>query len=186
MLLTSWMLYIIFVAVVHSSDAYNSFGTMYVAFNSPKLYLAIILSVGTNFLFDMATYSGHIALSNSLIQTLRVVTKERGFEYNTEAGSPDIVIQYINLYNNIMAEAKSKSEEERPKINFKANERDLKKVDLVDLGNVDKHNAHSSRDKLNGSVEMIEGKKDSKSNRSNDNSIKKNKNKLDTSGRKNK
>jgi hypothetical protein len=142
MLITSWVLYIIFVAVVHVSTSYNSVGTMYVAFNSPKLYLNIILSVGSNFLIDLATYTLFIALSNSLTQTLRVTVRERG-EFFTEAGAPDLIIKYLALYKNMILESKPKKNENEVKI---------------DTGTLQKHYiniAATNREKKPENLDMI-------------------------------
>ena len=141
LLITSWLFYFLFVVLVNVSTSYNSVGTMYVAFNSPKLYLNLILSIGINFLLDLATYSGFISFSNSLTQTLRLVVRERG-EFNNDAGAPEIIINNINEYNMLIDESKKKSNAEdqiKPK----------KKVNTVDLDKIDGVNSSSIKNNIN-------------------------------------
>ena len=103
---------------------------MFVAFTSPKLYLNIILSVSTNFLFDLVTYSGFVSFSNSLTQTLRLVVNQKGV-LNNEEDTPEIIIKNINEYRNLMLESKEKPLEDKVRIKPIANKNDLEKIDRV-------------------------------------------------------
>ena len=78
MTVTSWFLYIAFILYVDGSLTFNSVASMKVAFNSPVLYLVLILTVGIAFCIDYCFAAFKILFDRNLSDKLRVRLKEVG------------------------------------------------------------------------------------------------------------
>ena len=104
MLVSTIFTYCVFVIVVNNVNLFNSTGTMLVAFNSPILYLNLILIVGANFLIDFTTYSGHMMFVSCLSHTVVEFLKKYG-SVDKELPLPREIVNYIKLYNNNVIES---------------------------------------------------------------------------------
>jgi hypothetical protein len=135
----SWILYIIFVIVVNSGSAYNSFATMAVAFGGGKFYFDFVLIVGTCAMIDLFTESLGIIFNTSLSGTLMVLVKERT-TVNNRRDLPEYIMTMLSLsdaspkiQNNKLPQVESKENNVLRIDKRKANEVDLERVDGVKI-----------------------------------------------------
>ena len=77
-LTTTFILYIIFLIVVHFMDMFNSYASIYNSVNSPILWLNLILVAGVCFLFDYAMKSINYIFQPNLARELQIVYNRYG------------------------------------------------------------------------------------------------------------
>jgi hypothetical protein len=133
MVILSWVIYIIFVYVVHFSSFYNSVGTMAVAFSSGKFWFNFVLIVGTCWSIDYFTNSFSVLFGNTLSGTLMVLRKQRG-TLDNNVDMPVEVEKLLKIYDSYQEEKSEKPINHVDNINVKsANLKDLDKIDRVNM-----------------------------------------------------
>ena len=75
---SSFILYIIFLIVVHFVDTFNSFASIYNSVNSPILWLNLILVAGACFLFDYTVKSINFLFRPNYANELQIVYNKYG------------------------------------------------------------------------------------------------------------
>jgi hypothetical protein len=96
----TFIAYIIFIIIVHNMSMFNSYGTMYVAFNSGKLWLNLLFVGGTCGLIDFFIISFEYIFSPSLITKLQVlVNQKKDMKISNINNMPKLVQEVFEIYN---------------------------------------------------------------------------------------
>jgi hypothetical protein len=153
----SWLLYILFLILVQYSPMYNSFGTMVIAFSSPKMWLGLGVVQVACAMIDLFTLSFQMFFTNNITARLRILVKERG-HLDNPVDLPDDINKCLKLYEQY-AEGEKKdipsnndnqvkiighSEYGRVPV---ANVRDLEKIDNIHI-EVASNKDKSDRDRV--------------------------------------
>ena len=96
----TFIAYILFIIIVHNMSMFNSYGTMYVAFNSGKLWLNLLFVGGTCGLIDFFIISFEYIFSPSLITKLQVlVNQKKDMKISNINNMPKLVQEVFEIYN---------------------------------------------------------------------------------------
>ena len=106
MLFTTFFLYAIFVIYVDTSDSFNSYATMSVAFNSSALWLSTVLVTGACFAIDYGSYSWFIIFSTDLTERLRILINDKG-RIDKEEDVPEEFEEWIKLFKKVTNESRN-------------------------------------------------------------------------------
>jgi hypothetical protein len=141
MLFLSWVTYGLFLLFIGSSDNYNSYGVIGVAFTSSKTYLLLFLVTGINFLIDLSTYSFYMIFMKKLTELLRILVKEKGI-INEETQLSEEIIPFYEQYK--FAINDGISNETKLKRKEKSNIKNIEKIDRINI--VELESISSNRD----------------------------------------
>ena len=95
----TFIAYILFIIIVHNMSMFNSYGTMYVAFNSGKLWLNLLFVGGTCGLIDFFIISFEYIFSPSLITKLQVlVNQKKDMKISNINNMPKLVQEVFEIY----------------------------------------------------------------------------------------
>ena len=108
LLLVTFIAYIIFIVLVHYLDYFNSVGTMFIAFNSPILWLNTLLISGACGLIEYFILSFKFIFKPNTISILKRIIDETG-TIETEENLPKSIRDKIIIYENIDEKIKDKN-----------------------------------------------------------------------------
>ena len=148
MIITSWVLYIIFVVVVDNGRSYNSFATMDVAFQGGKFYLNFMLIVGACAIIDILTSSLDVLFSDKISYKLMIVRSERK-SLNTRLDLPENICRILDVVD-MFKQTEGGGDVNNHNVNRikvdnkkSSNEKDLEQIDRVALNEI--ADIHSKR-----------------------------------------
>jgi hypothetical protein len=99
LIVITFIAYIIFIIIVHNMSMFNSYGTMYVVFNSGKLWLNLLLVGGTCGLIDYFILCFHYIFFPSLTTKLQVlVNKKSDMNINNINKMPKLIKEILGIY----------------------------------------------------------------------------------------
>jgi hypothetical protein len=98
--LVSFLAYIIFLVFVQYLPFFNSVGTMKAAFNSPILWLNILLVSGLCGLIEFFILAYKFVFKPNTVRILQKYFNERGI-INSSKNLPKSILEKINIYDNI-------------------------------------------------------------------------------------
>jgi phospholipid-transporting ATPase len=100
----TFVAYIIFLIIVHNMSMFNSYGTMYVAFNSGKLWLNLLFVGGTCCLIDFFLISYRYIFSPSLKTQLQVlVNQKQDMKISNINSMPKLIKEVLGIYGEFNA-----------------------------------------------------------------------------------
>lgn len=137
MFFLSWVTYGLFLLFIGSSDSYNSYGVMRVAFTSSKTYLLLLLVGGINFLLDISTYSFDMIFMKKLTQLLRILINVKG-KINDEAQLNDEITPFYEQYKLAISDGISNDTKVKKRgggVNIK-NFGKINKINIVELESI--------------------------------------------------
>ena len=101
----TFIAYILFIIIVHNMSMFNSYGTMYVAFNSGKLWLNLLFVGGTCGLIDYFILSFQYIFFPSLTTKLQVlVNKKIDMNISNINKMPKLIKEVLGIYGEYNAE----------------------------------------------------------------------------------
>ena len=101
----TFIAYILFIIIVHNMSMFNSYGTMYVAFNSGKLWLNLLFVGGTCGLIDYFILSFQYIFFPSLTSKLQVlVNKKIDMNISNINKMPKLIKEVLGIYGEYNAE----------------------------------------------------------------------------------
>ena len=128
----SWLVYIAFVIWVHFSSTFKSYGTMAVAFAAGRLWVNMVLIVGTCAVIDFCTDSFFVLFGENLAGTLRILVNQRGTLNNRLDDFPPKIEACYKAYDLV----NTKKEPQNVIVNKEgykiANEENLEQIDRVE------------------------------------------------------
>ena len=95
---TTFVLYIVFIIIVHNASYFNSVGTMVNTFRSGKIWLLFIFIVGTCILIDFSILAFHFSFNRNINTILQLLYNTKG-KIDNEEGLPDEIKEKLELYN---------------------------------------------------------------------------------------
>ena len=100
----TFIAYIIFLIIVHNMSMFNSYGTMYVAFNSGKLWLNLLFVGGTCCLIDFFLISFRYIFSPSLKTELQIlVNQKQDMKISNINSMPKSIKEVLGIYGEFNA-----------------------------------------------------------------------------------
>lgn len=100
MLVSTFLLYILFVIYVNTSDSFHSCATMGVAFSSPNLWMNTFLVTSVCLMIDYSFYSYYVIFSDTLTQHLRILIKDKG-KIDKESDLPQELKPFLQMYEKV-------------------------------------------------------------------------------------
>ena len=139
-IITTFILYIIFLLAVHKMSLFNSIGTMNVAFNSGKMWFSLICVTGFCFLLDYTL----LVYNNLFIENIRNIIKQNKNKSEDE---------YIEKINNLIlkyesSQIKKKKNKKTKHIEKNVNYNDQIKQDNYQIFN-NENNIKENKDFIN-------------------------------------
>ena len=104
-LVITFVAYIIFIIIVHNMSMFNSYGTMYVAFNSARMWFNIIFVGGTCCLIDYFLLCLEFIFFPSLVNKLQVLVNQKtDMSISNINGMPKIIQEIMDNYGEIKSD----------------------------------------------------------------------------------
>ena len=97
LLVITFIAYIIFVIIAHHATLFNSVGTMYTVFTSPRFWMNFLFVLGTCGLIDYFILGFDFIFRTSLTKILQRLYSQRG-PLNDENNLPKCILDRINRY----------------------------------------------------------------------------------------
>ena len=94
---TTFVLYIGFVFLVHNVSYFNSVGTMFNTFRSAKIWFLFIFIVGTCILIDFTILAFKFTFNKNISNTLKIIYNSKG-DIDNEEDVPDEIKEKLKIY----------------------------------------------------------------------------------------
>jgi magnesium-transporting ATPase (P-type) len=121
-LVITFVAYIIFIVIVHNMSMFNSVGTMYVAFNSARMWFNIIFVGGTCCLIDYFLLCLEFIFFPSLVNKLQVLVNQKiDMSINNINKMPKIIKEIMENYCEVSSDDNF-NQAETKKVNLDNNE----------------------------------------------------------------
>ena len=149
----TFIAYILFIIIVHNMSMFNSYGTMYVAFNSGKLWLNLLFVGGTCGLIDYFILSFQYIFFPSLTTKLQVlVNKKIDMNISNINKMPKLIKEVLGIYGEYNAEQdvdliETKKFQDNNKDIIKINNKEDKEDEKILIGE-DKEKEKDENDKI--------------------------------------
>ena len=145
MFFLSWVAYGLFLWYIGSSDNYNSFGVMGVAFTSSQTYLLLFFVTGLNFIIDISTHSYHMIFMKKLTQLLRILIKEKG-KIDDETLLNDDITPFYEKYKFAISDGISNDTKFKKK--DKVNLKNIEKIDKINIVELESFSSNRDEDEI--------------------------------------
>ena len=130
-LVITFVAYIIFIIIVHNMSMFNSYGTMYVAFNSARMWFNIIFVGGTCCLIDYFLLCLEFIFFPSLANKLQVLVNQKtDMSISNINGMPKIIQEIMENYVEIKSDD-NLYQAETKKVNI-----DNKDINIINEDNI--------------------------------------------------
>ena len=104
------VLYIVFIIIVHNWSYFNSVGTMIYTFRSSKIWLLFIFIVGTCILIDFTILAFHFSFNKNIKTILQLLYNTKG-KIDNEEDLPNEIKEKLKLFND--SEGKKEKEDNK-------------------------------------------------------------------------
>ena len=130
-LVITFVAYIIFIIIVHNMSMFNSYGTMFVAFNSARMWFNIIFVGGTCCLIDYFLLCLEFIFFPSLVNKLQVLVNQKtDMSISNINGMPKIIQEIMENYGEIKSDD-NLYQAETKKVNI-----DNKDINIINEDNI--------------------------------------------------
>ena len=109
---TTFVLYIGFVFLVHNVSYFNSVGTMFNTFRSAKIWFLFIFIVGTCILIDFTILAFKFTFNKNISNTLKIIYNSKG-DIDNEEDVPDEIKEKLKIYKTNETETDDNKDENK-------------------------------------------------------------------------